>query len=57
MGLSTSEIKEIRKKLRQVRAEMKSQNIRIISCFNAGLTNEEMQYNQQLFALKAEMSR
>lgn len=49
--------KEIKKEIRDIRADMKRQGIRVMSCFNGGLTREESMYNQNLFALKTELER
>ena len=48
---------ELKHAIRQVRADMRAMNIRVISCFNAGLTDSERRYNSRLFELKTELGR
>jgi hypothetical protein len=43
--------------VRELKNEMKRRGVRIISCFNGGLTDQERSYNQQLFALKTTLHR
>jgi len=40
------------KELKALRAEMKEKGIRQVSCFNGGLTADELRYNTELFRLK-----
>jgi hypothetical protein len=40
-----------------LRKQMKAENVRTISCFNAGLSALEYLYNSQLYALKVKLSQ
>lgn len=57
MGTSTDRIKDLRKQLRELRADMKRAGIRKISCFNGGLSRDEYYYNSMLFRLTTEIQR
>ena len=48
---------ELKRAIRQVRADMRVMNIRFVSCFNAGLSDSERRYNSRLFELKTELGR
>lgn len=47
-----TQVKEWKKQLRELKKEMKENGIRVISCFNGGLTPSESRYNSELFRLK-----
>ena len=51
------EKKEIRKQIRELKKEMKENNVRKISCFNGGLTQSESYYNSKLFELKTKLEK
>jgi hypothetical protein len=51
------DIAAARMHVRELKREMKQRGVRIISCFNGGLTDHERSYNQQLFALKTTLHR
>jgi hypothetical protein len=44
--------KDIRKLIREHKAEMKECGIRVVSCFNGGLDGPTYQANSKLFRLK-----
>ncbi len=46
---------EIKAEIRSVKREMREQGVRVISCFNAGLTGDERSFNTTLFRLKTEL--
>jgi hypothetical protein len=48
---------ELKRAIRQIRADMRLMNIRVVSCFNAGLTDSERRYNSRLFELKTWLDR
>lgn len=48
--------KEIRKAIRDTRAEMKSRGIRRISCFNGGHSPESYRLNAEMFRLETILS-
>lgn len=48
-------IPEIKKDIRELRAEMKAKRVRRISCFNGGLTPCERDFNSRLFNLNTEL--
>ena len=50
-------IAAMKAQIRSLRREMKLSGIRVVSCFNGGLTQMESYYNQQLFRLKTELAR
>lgn len=50
-------IKEIKKQIRELKRDMKSQGIPIKSCFNGGHSSASMALNTELFRLKSELSR
>ena len=56
MNLSSTDVGIIKRDIRQLRAEMKQAGVRVVSCFNAGLTPAEYSYNKQLFALKSRLN-
>lgn len=47
---------EIRKRLRELRAEMRQLGIKKTSCFNGGMDRETQRYNERRFALETELS-
>lgn len=47
--------KETKQQIRLLKKEMKLNNIRVISCFNAGLSPSEQAYNTKLFELKTRL--
>ena len=47
--------KEIKAEIRAIKKEMAGASVRVISCFNGGLTTEEGRYNSRLFQLKTEL--
>ncbi len=53
MPLSSTDRGQIMRDIRQIKAEMKANNVRVVSCFNAGLTPTEYSYNKELFKLMA----
>jgi hypothetical protein len=44
--------KEIRREIRELRADMKAKGLRIISFMNGGQSLEQMRANERLFELK-----
>lgn len=48
-------IKEIKSDIKSVKADMKSKGVRVVSCFNGGLTESERCSNSELFNLKTEL--
>jgi hypothetical protein len=48
---------ETKKQIADLRKQMRAENVRVISCFNAGLTPQEYLYNSQLFTLKTTLER
>jgi hypothetical protein len=50
MPLTVEQI-NIKREIAEVKAEMKRRNIRRISCFNGGLSDDERRFNTQLFNL------
>lgn len=49
--------RELRKELRELRAEMKASGVRHTSCFNGGLTAVEYRMNAERFRLETELSK
>ena len=49
------EIRELRQEIKELKREMKESGVRLVSCFNGGLTNEEQRCNSKLFRLKVEL--
>lgn len=49
--------KEIKAEIRQVKADMRADGVRTVSCFNGGLTPAEYRYNSTLTRLKVELMR
>jgi hypothetical protein len=49
--------KDIKKQLKELRAEMRLLGIRKISPFNGGLDRTTQQYNEQRFALETGLER
>ena len=47
-------IAEINRDIRDTKREMKAQGVRVVSCFNGGLSLDERRFNARLFALKTE---
>ncbi len=47
--------KEIKQAIATLKREMRADGVRVVSCFNAGLTRAELSYNTQLFRLKTEL--
>ena len=47
--------KEIKSEIKRLKAEMKARNVRVVSCFNGGLTSDERYYNTYLFDLKSRL--
>lgn len=50
---SRCRIPELKKQIRETKKYMKENNIRIIACFNGGLTSMESYWNSKLFDLKS----
>lgn len=48
-------VKSLRAELRAVKAEMKEQGIRRISCFNGGLNNTAWRYNAECYRIESEI--
>jgi hypothetical protein len=46
---------EIRKRMREIKEEMKTKGIRRISCFNGGLSGEAYRLNSLLFKLSVDL--
>jgi hypothetical protein len=51
------EIKAIRKEMREVKAEMKANNIKRRSCFNGGHAPLSYSLNSRLFVLKCQLEK
>lgn len=49
-------IKTAKAEIRDLKREMKSRGVRVVSCFNGGLTPDESRYNSELFKLKTQLS-
>jgi hypothetical protein len=54
---ATMTAKEIKKQIRELKRKMKKLGIRRISFMNAGLSQQEYRYNEQLFRLKLALER
>ena len=52
-----SEKKELNKQILEIKKEMKRDSVRVVSCFNGGLTSEERRFNTELFRLKTKLSQ
>lgn len=50
-------VKELKRAIRDCKAEMKAAGIRRISCFNGGLSSDEYRYNSRIFALNCELEK
>lgn len=48
-------VADIKNEIKLLKKLMKYKNIRIVSCFNAGLSADEKLYNTKLFALKTKL--
>lgn len=48
---------DIKREIATLKKEMKENNVRVTSCFNGGLSREEMRCNQELFRLKTQLER
>lgn len=51
------EIKAIKKEIREVKAEMKANGIKRLSCFNGGHSPLSYSLNSQLFSLNAKLNQ
>jgi len=49
--------KEIKAEIAATKKEMREYGVRVVSCFNGGLTGDERSYNTTLFRLKTELLR
>lgn len=49
--------KEIKAQIRDLKRSMKEQGIRVVSCFNGGLTPDESRHNTRLFELKVNLEK
>jgi hypothetical protein len=47
--------KEVKREIRETKAEMKIQGIRRISCFNGGLSAAEYRWNSRLYQLSVDL--
>jgi len=50
-----NEIQNVKRQLRELRAEMKSLSIKKTSCFNGGMDRETQRYNERRFALETKL--
>ncbi len=46
-----------KQQISELKKEMKQLGVRVVSCFNAGLTKDEYYYNSLLFELKTKMEK
>src|SRR4051794_26491756 len=52
----TEQIKDIKRQIKELRAEMRAAGIRRTSCFNGGLDPQTYRLNAQMFALETKRS-
>lgn len=51
-----TDVQNISRRLRELRAEMKALGIKKTSCFNGGMDRETQRYNERRFALETELA-